>query len=145
MKLLSAYLYKGLIHIPVNARTDAGYFLEVPPVETLPITSLKQLPGVISGQLSRGAVRIPALSRDEFPKISLMEEVLGIRGQRNIEQKVPYISMAFSDNGNCELELFQPSRKGWDSVTKRIIQVSDDDLSDVVSFIGDAARLSSAH
>jgi hypothetical protein len=64
---LSIYVFRNHVFIPTVAKTQAGYHLEIEPVEHLSLTS-PELPQVLGEVLKRGNPEVPTPSRANFPK-----------------------------------------------------------------------------
>jgi hypothetical protein len=61
------YFRGGRFFVPVVAQTDAGYFLDIDPVATVPGDAADALATCVSAAIDRGNPRVPAPLRHEFP------------------------------------------------------------------------------
>jgi len=62
------YVRKGLAYIPTMARTEAGYYPAIEPVEVVPVTDRIALEQALARTLYRGNPTIPAPTRENFPQ-----------------------------------------------------------------------------
>jgi len=62
------YIRRGTVYVPTVARAEAGYFLDVEPVEAVRLTDRAALEKAITGAIRRGNPEIPTPTRAAFPK-----------------------------------------------------------------------------
>ena len=62
------YYRAGRFFVPVVARTDAGYYLDIDPVAAVPGDAPDALGTCVRAAIDRGNPRVPALARHEFPR-----------------------------------------------------------------------------
>jgi len=66
--LAHLYLRKGMVFIPVVAKTDSGFYLDIEPVAVAEASDRDGLMRAIKEALSRDNPVIPTPMRDAFPK-----------------------------------------------------------------------------
>jgi hypothetical protein len=66
--VLNLYLRDGQVYLPTMAQTEAGFFLDVEPVETVPVDDGEALREAIVHAMSRGNPKIATPSRTSFRK-----------------------------------------------------------------------------
>jgi hypothetical protein len=64
----SIYAKNGSAYIPTLARTEAGYYIGIEPVEVVPISDPNALASAIKKAVNRGNPVVPTPSRANFPK-----------------------------------------------------------------------------
>jgi hypothetical protein len=65
--LWNLYLRNGVAYVPTVAQTQAGFFIDIEPVEAVPASDAEALEGAIKQTLKRGNPRIPTPTRAAFP------------------------------------------------------------------------------
>jgi hypothetical protein len=66
--LWNLYLWNGNVYVPTEARTEAGYFMDIDPVAVVSITDTDALRGTIKEAMDKGNPIIPTPTRAAFPK-----------------------------------------------------------------------------
>jgi hypothetical protein len=61
--LWNFYLRNGTAYVPTVAQTEAGFYLDVEPVEVVPATDFQALQQAIKRSLNRGNPKVPTPSR----------------------------------------------------------------------------------
>src|SRR5215831_11181562 len=64
----SVYYRSGRFFVPVVAKTEAGYYLDIDPVAAVPGDALDALVTCVRAAIGRGNPRVPTPTRAEFPK-----------------------------------------------------------------------------
>ncbi|MGH9632965.1 MAG: hypothetical protein ACRD7E_32075 [Bryobacteraceae bacterium] len=62
------YVRKRLAYIPTMARTDAGFYLAIEPVEIVPIDDKVALEQALVKTIARGNPKVPTPTRGSFPQ-----------------------------------------------------------------------------
>jgi hypothetical protein len=66
--LWKIYIKKRLVYFPTVARTDAGLYMHVEPVEVVPLSEVESLKRALADVISRGNPIVPHPTRNAFPK-----------------------------------------------------------------------------
>lgn len=62
------YLRKGAAYVPTVAQTEAGFYMDIEPVEVVPLSNMEALQRAVKQAISRGNPRVSTPSRATFPK-----------------------------------------------------------------------------
>jgi hypothetical protein len=62
------YLRKGSVYVPTTAQTEAGFYLDIEPVEVAAVQDLEAVQRAIVGAMNRGNPRVPTPTRATSPK-----------------------------------------------------------------------------
>ena len=71
--LWNFYLRNGTAYVPTVAQTEAGFYLDVEPVEVVPATDFQALQQAIKRSLNRGNPKVPTPSRASYPKPVMLQ------------------------------------------------------------------------
>jgi hypothetical protein len=71
--LWNIYLRKGMAFVPTVAQTEAGYYLNINPVEVIPAIDADGLRRAVEQVIGRGNPRVPTPTRAAFPKPVMLE------------------------------------------------------------------------
>lgn len=129
------YLQKGTVYVPTVAKTEAGYYLDIDPVDVISATDLKTLCSAINRTIRIGNPKIATPTRAAFPKPVVLNyakvkswsafekdadcwEIYEKEGVYRI-QKLPKGQPHCLENDWKEVESL-PSDVGIDSVAQRI-------------------------
>jgi hypothetical protein len=66
--LWNLYLRNGTAYVPTVAQTEAGFFLDIDPVEVVPAIDTEALRNAVKQAIGRGNPRVPTPTRAAFPK-----------------------------------------------------------------------------
>jgi len=81
----SIYIYKGRAFLPIVARTEAGFLLDMEPVCAAPFNDFESFTAAIAAAIATGNPRIPTPGRDEFTKPVVLR-VAGIRSWKAFQR-----------------------------------------------------------
>lgn len=62
------YLRKGSVYVPTVAQTEAGFYLDIEPVEVASVQDVEAVQRAIVGAIRRGNPRVPTPTRATSPK-----------------------------------------------------------------------------
>ena len=65
--LWQVYFRNCIVYVPTVARTDAGFFMDVEPLEAVPVTDRRAVEQAIERAVSRGNPVMPTPSRATSP------------------------------------------------------------------------------
>ncbi len=136
----SFYLRKGIAYVPTMAKTEAGYWLHIEPVDVERISNPESLKPVLLKAIGRGNPIVPTPRREHFPR-DVMLRYCGMRSWSAFERT----AHLWPISGNADSYVICPWRRseeyrgGWeeDHERKTVIPASAS-LEDVV---GQAAAL----
>jgi hypothetical protein len=105
------YTRNGIAYVPTAAKTEAGYFLDIEPVEIVSVGDRSALAQAIKRTIARGHPRIPTPTRATgFPK-SIMLKYANIKSLRTFERTA--LSWHFSKADECfQIEQWQRGPEG---------------------------------
>src|SRR5665213_4041497 len=101
----------GDVIIPTVARTEAGYWLGIEPVECASWNDLRSVIDAVNKAAARNGQVIPTPSRRNFPK----DVVLSYASARNIsdfERKYDHLSIFQSSDGRYSIERYRKAPEG---------------------------------
>jgi hypothetical protein len=81
----SFYLRKGSAFVPTMAKTEAGYWMGIEPVDVRKIESPEALQALLLAVIKRGNPVVPTPTRDNFPR-PIMERYCGLRSLSAFER-----------------------------------------------------------
>jgi hypothetical protein len=62
------YVRKGMVFVPTVARTEAGFYMDIEPVEVAAAADLGAIQLAVKSAVARGNPRVPTPTRATFPK-----------------------------------------------------------------------------
>jgi len=71
--LWNLYLRNGMAYVPTVAQTEAGFFIDVEPVEAVPASDAEALQRAVKQAINRGNPKIPTPTRATFPKPAVLK------------------------------------------------------------------------
>jgi len=71
--LWNIYLRKGMAFAPTVAQTEAGYYLNINPVEVIPAIDADGLRHAVEQVIGRGNPSVPTPTRADFPKPVILD------------------------------------------------------------------------
>ncbi len=111
--LWQVYSRKGLVYVPTVARTEAGYYMDIDPVEVVPAKDTPSLERAIKKAISNGNPIVPTPSRAAFPEPVVLKYA-GMKSWRAFENGASNWTIVQKD-GIYEIK---PGRKrldkGWE-------------------------------
>lgn len=72
---VSLYLYKGTIYLPQEAVTEAGFYLQIEPVEVVDAQNTPEFLATLQRAIERGNPHVPTPARSDYAKPALLEYV----------------------------------------------------------------------
>lgn len=81
----SFYLRKGTAFVPTMAKTKAGYWMGIEPVDVRKVETADALKGLLLAVIERGNPRVPTPTRDDFPR-PVMERYYGLKSLSAFER-----------------------------------------------------------
>lgn len=113
------YLRNGTVYMPTVARTEAGYYLDIDPVEVVPAADSENLQSTIGKALSKGNPVAPTPTRATFPK-PVVSKYAKVKSWSAFEKGTLVWSIV-ENSGNYQIEPHRKAPdKGWEDDPTRI-------------------------
>lgn len=80
------YVRRGFAYVPTVAKTDAGFFVDVPPVSVVALSDRQTLIGVLERAISSGNVSIRTPRRDQYPSVPAVAAAAGLKSWSTFEK-----------------------------------------------------------
>ena len=93
----SFYLRKGVAFIPTTARTEAGYWLGIEPVDVTPVPSAKALHHLLLRAIGRGNPVIRTPGRQNYPQ-EVMRRYCGMKSFSEFERTAALWTISTRDD-----------------------------------------------
>ena len=110
---LSCYLRKGRIYIPTQARTKAGYWTGVDPVEVVPADDAVLIRAAFHRTLSRGNPRVSTPLRRDPPVFSMLS-LAGVKSWVAFEKGAHHWRLTRIDR-DWTIHVLKKAPRGWES------------------------------
>ena len=81
----SFYLRRGTAFVPTTAKTDAGYWMAIEPVDVRKVENREALQLMLVAAIERGNPVVPTPTRDNFPR-PIMERYCGLKSLSAFER-----------------------------------------------------------
>jgi len=116
----SFYLRRGIAYVPTVAKTQAGYWLGIEPVDVERVSDAEALKAVLLRAISRGNPIVPTPSREHFPR-DVMRRYCGMRSFSAFERTTQLWSI--SQHGDeyviCPWRRSERYRGAWEEDDER--------------------------
>ncbi|MFA6295296.1 MAG: hypothetical protein WC666_02630 [Candidatus Paceibacterota bacterium] len=111
--LCNIYLRKDIVYIPTTGRTDAGFYINIDPVNVIHVTDTEVLHSSIKNMLDKGNPQIPTPTRNTFPKPVLLNYVK-VKSWAQFEDGAICFEV-FEKDGLYKIQQMKKSEsKGWE-------------------------------
>jgi hypothetical protein len=100
------YVRKGMALIPDVAQTEAGYFLDVPPVRVAELRDLQAMASAIEQAMAAGNPRVPTPTRAAFPEPVILRPAR-VKNWNTFEKRGACFTIL---RGGSELEIAESGR-----------------------------------
>lgn len=90
---LGIFVRKGLIYIPVSARTDAGFYLHIEPIEVIEAQDTDRLFNAIKGVIAKGNPVVPTPDRNSYAKSPILK-CSGIKSWSQFEKDARFWTLS---------------------------------------------------
>lgn len=67
------YLRKGIVYLPTFAKVDAGGYMEIDPMATVPVSHTSELRNALHEAIARGNPIIPSPTRASYPEPAILK------------------------------------------------------------------------
>ena len=101
---------KGKVFIPTMARTEAGFYLGVEPVDVLDVTDLEGVEAAIVAAVEKGNPRVPTPRRDEYKGDVLLKHA-GVKSLSTFERLARTWNLSKHD-GAFQISPSRPGKYG---------------------------------
>ena len=105
----------GDVIVPTVAKTEAGYWLSIEPVECASWNDLQAVIGAVRKAISRAGQVIPTPSRQNFPKPVVLP-YSNAKTINEFERKYDMVSLSQSSLGNYSIERYRKAPEGTGGV-----------------------------
>jgi hypothetical protein len=92
----SFYLRKGVAYIPTTAKTEAGYWLAIEPVDVAPVANPEALQQLLLKAIARGNPVVKTPSRQNFPP-PVMQRYCGMKSFSAFERTAALWAISVRD------------------------------------------------
>jgi hypothetical protein len=117
--LTNLYLRNGTVYVPTVAKTEAGFYLDIDPVEVVSATDIESLQRVIGTVLTKGNPTVLTPTRGAFPKAVVLKYAK-VKSWSAFEKGTVLLTIV-ENSGTYEI---RPGRKrsdrGWEDDPTRI-------------------------
>jgi hypothetical protein len=93
----SFYLRRGIAFIPTTAKTEAGYWLGIEPVDVAPVPNVEALYRLLLSAIGRGNPVIKTPSRQDFPQ-PVMRRYCGMKSLSEFERTAALWAISTRDD-----------------------------------------------
>jgi hypothetical protein len=91
----SFYIRKGIAYVPTTAKTEAGYWMAIEPVDVAPVPDATALKDLLLKAMARGNPVVPTPTRANFPR-PIMERYSGMKSFSAFERTAKMWSISGS-------------------------------------------------
>ena len=128
------YLRKGVAYVPTIAKTEAGYWLAVEPVDVQRVDSVSALRELLLAAIARGNPVVQTPTRQNFPR-NVMESYCGIKSLSAFERTATCWSISRNAD-SCRVYEWRRSaryRGAWEEARDQAIYLpADTPIEEVV-------------
>ena len=116
------YVGRDRVLIPTVARTTAGFFLDVEPVASIPITDEPALRAALTTTLAAGNPEVPTPTRQSFPT-PVVYPYAGVKSWPAFEKRFLCITLSRCDD-HFEIQLTSRDSRGrWNDTPTQVERV----------------------
>ncbi len=131
--LWKIYLRKRMAYVPTVAATEAGFFLEIDPVEVVPADEAEAVQAAIKRALGRGNPKVPTPTRAAAPKPVILKYA-NVNSWSAFENGTETWTVIQDDNGSYQIKRGRRrSDAGWEDDPAKIEASPDGATADQVS------------
>lgn len=106
------YIHRGIAYIPVLAKTEAGFYLQVDPAVVVEVEDTKSFETALKHAIARGNPIVPTPNPDALPEPD-MHKRAGVKSWSQFEKEAAYWS-AYEENGVFKFGPWKRyERRGW--------------------------------
>ena len=135
---------RDVAYIPTSARTEAGFYLEVEPIEMAKVNDTEGFREAVKAALSRGNPKMATPKREGYGKPPILKYAK-VKSLSQMERESSFWGIT-ENNGNYEFGPYKrrPDR-GWEEDPSRIVKIAPaSTIDEVVEQIVKAIQLSAA-
>ena len=93
----SFYLRKGVAYVPTTAKTEAGYWLSIEPVDVAPVRNAEDLHQLLIKAIGRGNPVVKTPTRQNFPP-PVMQRYCGMKSLSAFERSAALWAISLRDD-----------------------------------------------
>jgi hypothetical protein len=130
------YVRNGTAYLPLTARTQAGFYLQIEPVEVAAIEDSLQFASALRSVIARGNPVVPTPPRNAFPKPVILRYAK-VRSLKQFENGTAYWTLSKRDDG-WTFGPWKRADRGWEEDQKLETQMGAEESLEAVlqSLIG---------
>src|SRR5215470_4437016 len=138
------FVRQEMAYIPTSAKTEAGFYLEIEPVETAKIADTVKFREALKAALSRGNPRVATPRREDYGKPAVMKYAK-VKSWAQMERESSFWGIT-ENNGNYEFGPYKRrSDRGWEEDPTQIVKLPPKlTIDEVAERIVEAVQLSAA-
>ena len=114
MMVLTIYLHKNAVYIPIMVETEAGFYLDREPVETAEIGDTEKLQWVLRKVLTRGNPKIPTPPRELLSGGRFIQKYAGMKSWRSFENQAKIWGVSEKDGNYKIVQKRKRLDRGWE-------------------------------
>lgn len=118
------YIRDGFMYIPTPGLTDAGFYIDVDPVEVVNMSNKGELKRVLSEALNKESPKIPAPTRAAFPKPAVLKYA-GLKSWQSFHRTASCWVIS-RQPGSYIIQGFRRDGRGWEGDPDKIIIVPEE-------------------
>jgi hypothetical protein len=120
--LVTCTLKNGIVYVPTNVKTEAGFYMHAEPVAVVPAANTDALWRAFHNVMEEGNKIVPTPKRDAFPP-PVLPKYAGEKSWSAFMKGASYWAIN-KDNGNYDILPYRkdPEGGGWVADRKRISQ-----------------------
>lgn len=116
------FVRRDVAYIPTCARTEAGFYFDIEPIEIARISNTDEFRKAIKAALSRGNPTVPTPRREDYGKTPILKYAK-VKSWPQMERESSFWGIT-ENNGSYEFGPYRRrSDKGWEEDTSRIVKI----------------------
>ena len=141
--LWNLYIRNGIVYVPTVAKTEAGFYMDIDPVRTVPVVESDRLQAAVAAAISDGNPAIPTPSYGAFPKPVILKHA-AVRSWAAFERSATYWRISEKEGRYCIGPGRRAADRGWEGPVHEELLPAGTTVNTVAqrvaSLLADAAR-----
>src|SRR3954463_14722314 len=117
---VSLYSHRGTVYVPTLVRVEAGFYLEIEPVDVVALNQRQKLVAVLRNAMQRELPVVPTPTRDDFPKPVILKYAK-VRSLRQFEREAKRWRISAIDQRYTLTPYRLRPDSGWEEDTEKEI------------------------
>ena len=136
------FLRQGIAFIPTSAKTEAGFYLDIEPVEIAEIVDTLSFREALKSALLRGNPKVPTPRREDYGKPPIIKYAK-VRSWAQMEKESSFWGIT-EDHGNYQFGVYKRrSDRGWEEDPAQVVKLPPDlTVDEVARRVVEAVQLS---